>query len=473
MHYVSKFLILVAVFCMALALALLLQIDVAALHAADALYPGAGAWLCLILVVAELLAMFWLYKALFARQSKLVLRQDATEEQRQAFLSEMQRRLARNSHVLAAGLTPEAPDFLKQALATLDACAEKEIRSSGKKVFLGTALAQNGRLDALIVFFSLCRMVWRISAIYNQRPTPREIWSVYSTVSSSTFVAFSIEALNIPQTIADALNELMPSVSPAMAASSVPFVGAAMHVFTASVIDGAANCLLAVRSGVITRRAYRYAIYGGTENLRSATVRDTGAILLDITQETLGSIIKTMKRELQDLSLNSGKKLVDNVGRATAHVSGTVVDAAADTVEAVGDGAQKVADCGKATVEAVVTGMKKVSETVRDGADSLGNTARKASSTLVEGAQNAGTAVLAGGRSAIDTAASGMQKAAGSVKEKAQTLGDMAQDVGDGVKNGLGRAGNVLEAVGEETAFQVRRATSALWNVLRRRDKKS
>ena len=395
MQYLSKIMMAVAFLFMALTLTLLVQIDTAALHAANAIYPGAGTWVCLGLMAAELMALFWLYKALFARQAKLILQKDASAEEQEAFLAEMRRRLTRNSYVRAAKLDPDAPDFMKQALALLDARAEAEIRSGGKKVFRGTALAQNGRLDALIVFFALCRMVWRISAVYNQRPTPREIWSVYSTVSSATFVAFSIEALNIPQTIADAINELVPSVTPAMAASSVPFVGAAMHVFTTSLIDGAANSLLAVRAGVITRKAYRYAMYGGKDNLRSSTVRETGAILLDISQESIGAIIKALKKEVQDLSLNSGKKIVDNMGKVTATVTNTVVDAATGTVNVVSGSAQTVADCGKATVGAIVTGMQNVTETVCNGADALGDTARTAGSTIVGSAQEMSAHALA------------------------------------------------------------------------------
>ena len=394
MQYLSKIMMAVAFLFIALTLTLLVQIDTAALHAADAIYLGAGTWVCLGLVAAELMALFWIYKALFARQAKLMLQKDASAEEREAFLAEMHRRLTRNSYVQAAKLDPDAPDFMGQALALLDARAEAEIRSGGKKVFLGTALAQNGRLDALIVFFALCRMVWRISAVYNQRPSPREIWSVYSTVSSATFVAFSIEALNIPQTIADAINELVPSVTPAMAASSVPFVGAAMHVFTTSLIDGAANSLLAVRAGVITRKAYRYAMYGGKDSLRSSTVRETGAILLDISQESIGAIIKALKKEVQDLSLNSGKKIVDNMGKVTATVTNTVTDAATGTVNVVSGSAQTVADCGKATVGAIVTGMQNVTETVCNGVDALGDTAKTAGTTIVENAQEMGAHAL-------------------------------------------------------------------------------
>lgn len=462
MQYIAKIATAAGLLFMGLAVALLAQIDVAALRAADALYPGSGVWVCLGLVLAELAALLWLYLALFARPAKLVLRRDASAEEQQAFLAEMRRRLARNSHVRDAGLSRDAPDFMEQALAVLDARAEAEIRSSGKKVFLGTALAQNGRLDALIVFFALCRMVWRISAVYNQRPTPREILSVYSTVSSATFVAFSIDALNIPQTIADAMNELVPSVAPAMAASSVPFVGAAMHVFTASVIDGAANSLLAVRAGVITRRAYRYAMYGGEENLRSSTVRETGGILLDISQESVGAIVKALKKELQALSLNSGRKFMDNAGRMTAGVTSAVADAAADAADLVSDSAQTVADCGRATVEAVMDGAQKMAETVRHSADALGTTARAAGSSVVEGAQTVGSAVRSGGRAVADTAVSGVQKAADGVRTTADFLGETARTVG-----------GALGTAGRETLSQVRKTGEALRDLLPGRGKKS
>ena len=152
----------------------------------------------------------------------------------------------------------------------LDARAGEEIRNNAKRVFLGTALSQNGRLDALIMLVSLARMIWRVSGIYNQRPTPAELWSVYSTVSSATFISFSIEALDIPRTITESMNELLPAVTPVMAASSVPLMGPMMQQCTSAVIDGAANCLLAIRAGVVTRSAFRFAALGREEARQQA-----------------------------------------------------------------------------------------------------------------------------------------------------------------------------------------------------------
>ena len=305
---------------------LFLQLDTMAVQFTNAFVPDMGKYVGLLLVLLEIWGAIILYKSLFARPAKLILKLGASEEERAAFCRELKARLQKNPHVRSLGLDPKSKDYLPQAMAHLDKLAEEEIRSQGKAVFLGTALSQNGRLDALIMFFALTRMVWRISKIYNQKPTPQELWSVFGTVTSSTFVAFSIEALDIPQTITDTMNELVPAVTPAMAASSMPLVGSALHVFTASLMDGAANSLLCVRAGVITKRAYNYAWQGGS--VPRSCVKEVGSIMLEISNETLTQIVHGLKRTLTDLSVESGKKLAKSAGEAVTNLGKNVFDRA-------------------------------------------------------------------------------------------------------------------------------------------------
>lgn len=226
-------------------LMLLLQLDLTAFQTVEVLAPGRG-WLAFVALLSlEAVAVLWLGLSWFARKPRLVLRDDPSEAERRDFARELERRLKKNPHVRAAGIRATDGNFLEKALDVLDARAGEEIRSNAKRVFLGTALSRNGRLDALIVFISLARMVWRVSGIYNQRPSPAELWSVYSAVSSATFISFSIEALDIPRTITESMNELLPAVTPALAASSVPLMGPMMQQCTSAVIDGAAVAWLA------------------------------------------------------------------------------------------------------------------------------------------------------------------------------------------------------------------------------------
>ena len=407
MTFISTLLKAAAALFMLVILMLLVQLDLTAFQTVEVLAPGWG-WLAFVSLLAlETGAVLWLGLAWFARAPRLVLRDDPTEADRQAFARELERRLKKNPHVRAAGLRATDEHFLEKALDVLDARAGEEIRNSAKRVFLGTALSQNGRLDALIVFVSLARMVWRVSGIYNQRPTPAELWSVYSTVSSATFISFSIEALDIPRTITESMNELLPAVTPAMAASSVPLMGPMMQQCTSAVIDGAANCLLAIRAGVVTRSAFRFAALGREEARQQACVREAGTMLAEISRETVGAIVEAFRKQLVNLPASMGQKISETVG--------TVADSA---LEKTRGAAQSVARGGTAVAEAVSSGAgavigagQAVAGAVSNGAgamaDALGSGTSAVIGAVSDGAASAGQAVARGGTAVVGAVSSG------------------------------------------------------------------
>lgn len=372
MTFISTLLKAAAALFMLVILMLLVQLDLTAFQTVEVLAPGWG-WLAFVSLLAlETGAVLWLGLAWFARAPRLVLRDDPTEAERQAFARELERRLKKNPYVRAAGLRATDEHFLEKALDVLDARAGEEIRNSAKRVFLGTALSQNGRLDALIVFVSLARMVWRVSGIYNQRPTPAELWSVYSTVSSATFISFSIEALDIPRTITESMNELLPAVTPAMAASSVPLMGPMMQQCTSAVIDGAANCLLAIRAGVVTRSAFRFAALGREEARQQACVREAGTMLAEISRETVGAIVEAFRKQLVNLPASMGQKISETVGTVadsalekTRGAAQSVARGGTAVAEAVSSGAGAVIGAGQAVAGAVSSGTTAVLGVVR------------------------------------------------------------------------------------------------------------
>ena len=359
-------------------LMLLLQLDLTAFQTVEVLAPGRG-WLAFVALLAlEAVAVLWLGLSWFARKPRLVLRDDPSEAERRDFAQELERRLKKNPHVRAAGIRATDGNFLEKALDVLDARAGEEIRSNAKRVFLGTALSRNGRLDALIVFISLARMVWRVSGIYNQRPSPAELWSVYSAVSSATFISFSIEALDIPRTITESMNELLPAVTPALAASSVPLMGPMMQQCTSAVIDGAANCLLAIRAGVVTRSAFRFAALGREEARQQACVREAGTMLAEISRETVGAIVDGFRRQLADLPASVGQKISETVGTMTGSALEKTRDAARSVARggsavagAVSSGAGAVIGAGQAVAGAVSHGAGAVADALGSGTSAV------------------------------------------------------------------------------------------------------
>ena len=440
MTFISTLLKAAAALFMLVILMLLVQLDLTVFQTVEVLAPGWG-WLAFVALLAlEAGAVLWLGLAWFARAPRLVLRDDPSEAERQAFARELARRLKKNPHVRAAGIRATDEDFLEKALDVLDARAGEEIRNNAKRVFLGTALSQNGRLDALIMFVSLARMIWRVSGIYNQRPSPAELWSVYSTVSSATFISFSIEALDIPRTITESMNELLPAVTPVMAASSVPLMGPMMQQCTSAVIDGAANCLLAIRAGVVTRSAFRFAALGREEARQQACVREAGTMLAEISRETVGAIVEAFRKQLMDLPASMGQKISETVGTVadsalekTRGAAQSVARGGTAVAEAVSSGAGAVIGAGQAVAVAVSSGTGAV-------ADALGSGAHAVIHAVGDCAASAEKAVLRGGSAVMESVGSGAGAVAGMVSSGTSTVigavSDGAASAGQAVARG-------------------------------------
>ena len=492
MTFISTLLKAAAALFMLVILMLLVQLDLTVFQTMEVLAPGWG-WLAFVALLAlEAGAVLWLGLAWFARAPRLVLRDDPTEAERQAFARELARRLKKNPHVRAAGIRATDEHFLEKALDVLDARAGEEIRNNVKRVFLGTALSQNGRLDALIMFVSLARMIWRVSGIYNQRPTPAELWSVYSTVSSATFISFSIEALDIPRTITESMNELLPAVTPVMAASSVPLMGPMMQQCTSAVIDGAANCLLAIRAGVVTRSAFRFAALGREEARQQVCVREAGTMLAEISRETVGAIVEAFRKQLMDLPASMGQKISETVGtvadsalektRGAAQsvarggtavaeavssgagavigagqvVAGVVSSGTGAVADALGSGAHAVihavGDCAASAEKAVLRGGSAVMESVGSGAGAVAGMVSSGTSTVIgavsDGAASAGQAVARGGTAVVGAVSSGAGAVIGAGQAVAGAVssgtGAVADALGSGTKAVLGAVRGIL-----------------------------
>ena len=474
MTFISTLLKAAAALFMLVILMLLVQLDLTVFQTVEVLAPGWG-WLAFVALLAlEAGAVLWLGLAWFARAPRLVLRDDPSEAELQAFARELARRLKKNPHVRAAGIRATDEDFLEKALDVLDARAGEEIRNNAKRVFLGTALSQNGRLDALIMFVSLARMIWRVSGIYNQRPSPAELWSVYSTVSSATFISFSIEALDIPRTITESMNELLPAVTPVMAASSVPLMGPMMQQCTSAVIDGAANCLLAIRAGVVTRSAFRFAALGREEARQQACCREAGTMLTEISRETVGAIVEAFRKQLMDLPASMGQKISETVGtvadsalektrgaaqsvaRGGTAVAGAVSSGTGAVADALGSGAQAVihavGDCAASAEKAVLRGGSVVMESVGSGAGAVAGMVSSGTSTVIgavsDGAASAGQAVARGGTAVVGAVSSGAGAVIGAGQAVAGAVssgtGAVADALGSGTKAVLGAVRGIL-----------------------------
>ncbi len=463
MAYLLRFMKLAGLLFLFGLVILFFQFNIFALQLADSWSQGTGWVVFLVLTLAELAGFLLLGYAWFPSRSRLVLKANPTAEEQQAFCAEMHRRLAENSIIQAHNLKPGDPDFIARALEILDARADETIRSDARKIFLGTALAQNGRLDALIVFIALARMVWRISTIYNQRPTPAEIWSVYTAVSSSAFVAFTLDALDIPRTVTEALSSLVPSVAPSMAGSSMPIVGMSMHLFTQAMLDGAANGFLAIRAGVLTKNAFRYSGLD-RDAARSLSSREIRSTMLTLSRECLGDITSGLKEQVKDMAGSVADNCVEKTRNAARSVASSVTDAASSAGGLVLRGGEAVVDAVStgvgSTVDAVTSTASQAASTVTRTTETVTGAVKDTVSSAAHTVTRTTEAVTGAVRDTVSSAAHTVSKTTdavtGAVRDTvssaAHTVSKTTDAVTDAVKSTVtgtvGRASDTLRSAG-------------------------
>jgi hypothetical protein len=159
-------------------------------------------------------------------------------------LQRIRKRLADNPVLMESSLSTVAD--LEGAIAKLHAQAQQISVDWAKRVFLGTALSQNGVLDMLIVLAAQITMVRRIAGIYYQRPTLRDLLYLYSHVAATAFMSYTLEEIDLSEQVEPLVESAMSGIT------AVPIVGAMVTPFVAATLDGTANAFLTLRVGIIT-----------------------------------------------------------------------------------------------------------------------------------------------------------------------------------------------------------------------------
>lgn len=420
---------------LALLLLLFLNSNLAAL--ADMIYPGSGLWAHGALLGVELIALGWFWRGLFRGPKHLLLLDKSSPEAQQAFEKELKRRMRSNPHVAKAGIGPllengkEDPEYLDRCMALLRQKADEEIKLNARRVFLATALSQNGKLDAIIVCFALCRLVWRVSSIFNQRPHPSEMLSLYWAVASTTFLAFSIEELDIATEVTVGFGEALHAIVPAGISASIPFAGNVLKIFTASTIDGTANCYLALRAGIITRNAYSYAWKLEEKPSRADVFREAGGHLMGMSQELVGKVAATVTISLS----NAAKNAFINAGDKTVKTGKNLAEGLSKVGQGIGSGAGKIA-------AGAVSGATKIASEAAGVVDKLASEVVDAAAKINSGAEK----VVAGATQAVGATREGISSA----KEYASGKINPAQPAARPEKFSLKRFGRKIIGKGKQ-----------------------
>ncbi|WP_291325714.1 DUF697 domain-containing protein [Desulfovibrio sp. UCD-KL4C] len=250
------------------------------------------------------------------RPGPLAMPGNPTPAQQKKYINMLRKRLRKNKLVRKMKLNLSRDEDLDLALDGLDEISTARMKCVASRIFLSTAISQNGKLDSFIVMGSLAKLVWDVSKIYNQRPSLRDMISVYSNVATTAFFASAVEDLDIQSQI----EAIMSPVLAGSALGMIPGASGMTSIITASILDGSTNAFLALRVGIITRNHFNYSADKKTPEFRRSVLKEAAKLLLSIavssTRMITSAYLKTITRSAGDKAMSAARKVVDSKDKA-------------------------------------------------------------------------------------------------------------------------------------------------------------
>ncbi len=239
-----------------------------------------------------------------------------------AYLEALKQRLRCNPRLKGKALSERCD--IEEALAALSLQADEVIKKTASRVFITTAVSQNGRLDALVVLSALSRMVWEIARLFYQRPRVTEFVNLYANVAATAFLASELQDIDLHEQLTPILSSTAGSV-----VLSVP--GTALLVN--SILTGSGNAFLVLRVGVITKRYCSSFSIDERRSIRRAATLEAAKMLgpvigqgagkisraaWDITKKKIGSKISGATTQIKE----TGQRLFSRAASADAETPG-------------------------------------------------------------------------------------------------------------------------------------------------------
>lgn len=233
---------------------------------ASRVHPYLGTTVLLGIVTLFVVGIGYPVYALLRLPKPLIPPASTSGPEYERFRTALEARLRTNPNLLHL---PSGTLDMSVALGELDKIAEERTKSFAKKVFLGTAISQNGSVDTLLVLAAQGRLVYEIACVYNQRPSLRELGYLYANVAATAFVAGEVEDIEVAEHVQPILSAVLGS-----SIAAVPGLNAAAGLFIHSVVTGAGNAFLTLRVGLLASEYSRPSHDGDRRKVRrSAAVR--------------------------------------------------------------------------------------------------------------------------------------------------------------------------------------------------------
>ena len=297
---------------------------------ATMLNPYFGKGLLMIFVILGLAAVISIILILSRFERPLIIPDNSNTIEYGHYLAKLKIRLMKNKYLKKEGFVWDNNksdlDSISGALAILDQESQNAVKSHASGIFSTTAISQNGSLDGIFVFVTAIKLVWRISMIYNQRPTISDLIKLYTNVFATVLLVRQIDDLDI---ISEQLEQVLPAVMTGSFGNVVPGISYVASFVADSILEGSLNTLLMLRICIITKDYCKSITKVEPKKLgKSATVQAC-KMLGDIISKDLKTVIEAWsKAAFNGIKKAPGKTLESIKNRINEKIQNSLGEAA-------------------------------------------------------------------------------------------------------------------------------------------------
>ncbi len=288
--------------------------QIAAFHANLTTINVTQAWLVTGFISVSLVLLFSIPFVLILRLPKTLVADDNMDEPGE-YERKLKARLSKNKRIRRAGIDVYSKEGYQLAIDLLNTEATTIIKQTATSVFLTTAVSQNGKLDALTVFITQSRMIWRIAHIYWQRPSIKDMVRLYANVGATALIASELDDIDLTRQIEPIINALIKSPG-----RSLPVVGHAAHIITDSILEGSTNAFLTLRVGVVSQRYCGSWEIGNKKEIRKNSFVVASKMLKSLVLESSGKVVKGVMNAMKNAGKSTIKSSVDAISRTGGNV---------------------------------------------------------------------------------------------------------------------------------------------------------
>lgn len=177
----------------------------------------------------------------------------------------------------------------------INADINRLIRKKASEVLIATAISQNNKFDAATTIVLNIRLIMQIVVRCGYHPSYPQLSKLIVKVMRNAMIAYTVQSLNLEEIVVSGIDKLVKGTL-----SAIP----GLNEISKSLTQGAANALLTLRIGILTRK-YLYEEYDIQASIGNLEEIDNEILVSACTEanENIDEIVNECRKNKQKVSV--------------------------------------------------------------------------------------------------------------------------------------------------------------------------